>query len=162
MDRMGFRRKLWAVPLFCVLAAPAGAQTNAFPASGLEGSVADGAAGQTDTTTSIASSCRMTMTEREAKHCLAGSAPVTPLPKLDPKHVYSLPELIDIAESANPDGRIAWEEAKRSLERVGAKPKRCPPSRDTQAQKRPAQTFRKMWAWCSPPSAVLTERRRVR
>jgi len=59
------------------------------------------------------------MTEREAKHCLAGSAPVTPLPKLDPKHVYSLPELIDIAESANPDGRIAWEEAKRSLERVG-------------------------------------------
>jgi outer membrane protein TolC len=38
---------------------------------------------------------------------------------LDPKHTYTLAELIDIAEVASPEGRIAWASAKRSLERAG-------------------------------------------
>jgi outer membrane protein TolC len=38
---------------------------------------------------------------------------------LDSEHAYSLPELIDIAEAASPEGRIAWAQARRSLEAVG-------------------------------------------
>lgn len=34
-------------------------------------------------------------------------------------HVYTLPELIDLAERANPDTRIAWEEAQQAAFQVG-------------------------------------------
>src|ERR1700710_884400 len=37
----------------------------------------------------------------------AGNAPV-----LDPAKVYTLPELINVAEGNNPDTRVAWQNAK--------------------------------------------------
>jgi outer membrane protein TolC len=40
------------------------------------------------------------------------------VPAIDPRRTYTLPELIDIAETANPEGRIAWAVAKGSLERT--------------------------------------------
>jgi len=41
-------------------------------------------------------------------------------PAIKPGHVYSLPELIDIAELANPDTRIGWERARRAALAVGS------------------------------------------
>jgi outer membrane protein TolC len=41
-------------------------------------------------------------------------------PAIQPGHVYSLPELIDIAELANPDTRIGWERARRAALAVGS------------------------------------------
>ena len=40
-------------------------------------------------------------------------------PATDPQHVYGLPELIDIAQSTNPDTRIAWEKARQAALAVG-------------------------------------------
>src|SRR5277367_2264673 len=39
--------------------------------------------------------------------------------EIDPKEVYDLPELIDIAERANPETRTAWERARQAAEAVG-------------------------------------------
>jgi outer membrane protein TolC len=41
-------------------------------------------------------------------------------PAIQPGHVYTLPELIDIAELANPDTRIGWERARRAALAVGS------------------------------------------
>src|SRR5215831_1467150 len=38
---------------------------------------------------------------------------------IDPKHVYSLVELIDIAQRRNPATRVAWEEARQAAIKVG-------------------------------------------
>jgi outer membrane protein TolC len=38
---------------------------------------------------------------------------------IDPKKVYGLPELIDIAERSNPQTRVAWEHARQAAESVG-------------------------------------------
>lgn len=38
------------------------------------------------------------------------------LAQLDAEHAYTLPELIDLAESANPDTRIAWSSARSAAE----------------------------------------------
>jgi outer membrane protein len=38
---------------------------------------------------------------------------------IDPKRVYTLPELIDIAERNNPETRIAWERARQAAAGVG-------------------------------------------
>jgi outer membrane protein TolC len=51
--------------------------------------------------------------------CIGSVHPDLPIPAIDLKHTYTLPELIDIAESASPEGRIAWATAKRSLEQAG-------------------------------------------
>ena len=40
-------------------------------------------------------------------------APVPPPPGVDGARVYSLPELIDLAEANNPSTRIAWNEARK-------------------------------------------------
>jgi outer membrane protein TolC len=45
---------------------------------------------------------------------LASGALVT-----DPEHVYDLPDLIDLAERANPETRRAWEEARAQAARLG-------------------------------------------
>jgi outer membrane protein len=45
--------------------------------------------------------------------------PTQPGATIEPDHVYSLPELIDIAESANPDTRIGWEKARQAALAVG-------------------------------------------
>jgi outer membrane protein len=65
------------------------------------------------------SNCDRVITTRDAARCIGSERPNAPIPVLDPKHVYTLPELIDITEMASPDGRIAWATAKRSLERTG-------------------------------------------
>jgi outer membrane protein len=44
---------------------------------------------------------------------------VAPPGAVDPKHVYPLVELIDIAQRRNPVTRIAWEEARQSAIKVG-------------------------------------------
>ena len=40
-------------------------------------------------------------------------------PEIDPKHSYSLPELIDIAQMANPVTRAAWQRAREAASAVG-------------------------------------------
>jgi outer membrane protein len=62
--------------------------------------------------------CNMIVTTRDAARCIGFIRPASPIPTLDLKHTYTLPELIDIAETASPEGRIAWAEAKQSLERA--------------------------------------------
>ena len=42
-----------------------------------------------------------------------------PAPTLDPNKIYTLPELIDIAEQNNPDTRVSWENAKARAAEVG-------------------------------------------
>ncbi len=39
--------------------------------------------------------------------------------KIDPDRLYDLPELIDIAESTNPQTRVAWERARQAAAAVG-------------------------------------------
>src|ERR1700754_2322933 len=39
---------------------------------------------------------------------------VPPPPSIDAARVYSLPELIDLAESSSPSTRIAWNDARRA------------------------------------------------
>jgi outer membrane protein TolC len=39
--------------------------------------------------------------------------------RLQPKHVYSLPELVDIAELVNPETRVAWQQARKAAIGVG-------------------------------------------
>jgi outer membrane protein len=46
-------------------------------------------------------------------------AAVPPPPALDDTHAYSLPELIDLAESANPLTRIAWNDARNAALAAG-------------------------------------------
>jgi outer membrane protein len=65
------------------------------------------------------SSCAMVISTRDAERCIAANNYSSPVPKLDSSHTYTLAELIDIAETANPEGRIAWAEAKAALERAG-------------------------------------------
>ncbi len=43
----------------------------------------------------------------------------TPSVEIDPEKTYGLPELIDIAERANPETRIAWERARQAAAAVG-------------------------------------------
>src|SRR6516164_4151594 len=38
---------------------------------------------------------------------------------IDPNHVYSLVELIDIAQRRNPSTRVAWEQARQAAINVG-------------------------------------------
>jgi outer membrane protein TolC len=54
-------------------------------------------------------------TELASGHVESESRQIT----VDPDKVYDLPELIDIAERANPKTRIAWEHARQAAEAVG-------------------------------------------
>ena len=38
---------------------------------------------------------------------------------IDPQKIYSLPELIDIAETHNPETRVVWERAKQQAAQLG-------------------------------------------
>jgi outer membrane protein len=40
-------------------------------------------------------------------------------PPLDPEHAYTLPELIDIAQSSHPETRIAWDQARHAALAAG-------------------------------------------
>ncbi|CNF01295.1 putative outer membrane protein [Yersinia enterocolitica] len=46
-------------------------------------------------------------------------AELAPPPTIKREHTYSLPELIDIAQSQNPDTRIAWQQARQAALAVG-------------------------------------------
>lgn len=70
-------------------------------------------------TASLLGDCSTVLTTRDAAKCIGSINIASPLPKLDATHHYTLPELIDVAQGANPEGRAAWAEAKRSLEKAG-------------------------------------------
>ncbi len=63
--------------------------------------------------------CDHILTAKDAARCIGSVSTTAPIPRLDAGRVYTLPELVDTAESASPEGRIAWTEAKRALERAG-------------------------------------------
>jgi outer membrane protein len=54
-----------------------------------------------------------------ASDCAANESPVQKIASIDPKHSYSLAELIDIAEHNNPRTRIIWERAKQRAKQLG-------------------------------------------
>ena len=49
----------------------------------------------------------------------AGLASIEPAAPLDANHAYTLPELIDLAESTNPQTRIAWNDARNAALATG-------------------------------------------
>ena len=65
------------------------------------------------------SNCGINLTTKDASRCIGATRTAVPIPRLLIGHIYGLAELIDIAETSSTEGRIAWIEAKRSLERVG-------------------------------------------
>ena len=58
---------------------------------------------------------------------------------IDPNHVYSLVELIDIAQRRNPATRVAWEQARQAAINVGT-----PSPASAGASRRPAAPARAM------------------
>jgi len=58
-------------------------------------------------------------TPSAAARCAGRYDPLDREATLDPAHVYSLAELIDVAERSNPQTHLAWEEAKQAAERLG-------------------------------------------
>jgi len=54
-----------------------------------------------------------------AADCVARSVPSTAIATLDPKHPYTVLELIDIGEHNNPRTRIVWERAKQRAAELG-------------------------------------------
>ena len=69
------------------------------------------------------SRARAALATRAAREFTVPADPALPWPTrraaLDTTHVYTLAELIDFAESANPDTRIAWEQARQAALAVG-------------------------------------------
>jgi outer membrane protein len=63
--------------------------------------------------------CALVVTARDAARCIGSVRPAAPVPKLDSSRVYNLPELIDLAETASPEGRIAWAQAEQAMEQAG-------------------------------------------
>jgi outer membrane protein len=63
--------------------------------------------------------CSSIVSTHDAKRCLASVHVDSSIPDLDAAHIYKLSEVIDIAETSSPQGRIAWATAKRSLARTG-------------------------------------------
>jgi outer membrane protein TolC len=54
-----------------------------------------------------------------AKQSLKAPAHVVPVPVLDPAKIYTLSELVNVAEQNNPDTRVAWENAKARAADLG-------------------------------------------
>src|SRR6202051_2783752 len=63
--------------------------------------------------------CTTILSARDAARCIGSERPNAPIPMLDPKHTYTLAELIDIAEMESPVGPMAWATPKASLARHG-------------------------------------------
>jgi len=63
--------------------------------------------------------CEMLVTTKDLERCIGSTKSNGAIPKLDREHLYTLAELIDIAETSDPGGRIAWAAAKKSLELAG-------------------------------------------
>ena len=58
-------------------------------------------------------------TAASAADCAHHAVPLDRAAEIDPAHPYSLAELIDIAETNNPQTHIAWERAKQAADRLG-------------------------------------------
>lgn len=58
-------------------------------------------------------------TPQAAVDCAARAVPDSKVATIDPKRVYTLTELIDLAEQHNPRTRIVWELAKQRAEALG-------------------------------------------
>jgi outer membrane protein len=58
-------------------------------------------------------------TPQSAADCASRSTPQEKIASLVPGHVYTLAELIDIAERNNPRARIVWERAKQKADQLG-------------------------------------------
>jgi outer membrane protein len=58
-------------------------------------------------------------TAAAAADCARKNAPIDRAAELDAAHAYSLAELIDIAESNNPQTHISWERARQAAENLG-------------------------------------------
>lgn len=69
--------------------------------------------------TGASTRCSVVLNARDAERCIISAHTTIPIPKLESTRVYTLPELIDIAESASTEGRIVWTQAKRALEHAG-------------------------------------------
>ena len=54
-----------------------------------------------------------------AADCAARNIPVSTVAKLDPARIYTVSELIDLAERNNPRTRIAWERARQRANELG-------------------------------------------
>ncbi len=54
-----------------------------------------------------------------AKQSLKTPAHIVPVPVLDPAKIYTLSELVNVAEQNNPDTRVAWENAKARAADLG-------------------------------------------
>lgn len=68
--------------------------------------------------TAQSTTCAAVVQLKDAARCV-GAVPAVAVQELDHTKTYSLPELIDLAESNSPEGRIAWARAKASLEQAG-------------------------------------------
>jgi outer membrane protein TolC len=51
--------------------------------------------------------------------CAAHNVPLATVAQLDASHIYTLTELIDLAEQSNPRTRIAWERARQRANELG-------------------------------------------
>jgi outer membrane protein len=58
-------------------------------------------------------------TPAAAADCAAGATPTDKIAVTDPAHLYTVAELIDIAEHNNPRTRTAWERAKQRADQLG-------------------------------------------
>jgi outer membrane protein len=58
-------------------------------------------------------------TPQAAAECAARAVPQDKIAALDPRHAYTLAELIDIAEHNNPRTRVVWERAKQKADELG-------------------------------------------
>jgi outer membrane protein len=58
-------------------------------------------------------------TPSAAADCTARATPQGKIASIDPAHLYTLAELIDIAEHNNPRTRIAWERTKQRADQLG-------------------------------------------
>src|ERR1700722_4207217 len=69
--------------------------------------------------TGIAQCAGIVSNPRSASDCAAHTIPEDKIATIDPSRLYTLAELIDIAEHNNPRTRIFWERAKQSAEQLG-------------------------------------------
>ncbi|SPE28848.1 Outer membrane efflux protein (fragment) [Acidobacteriia bacterium SbA2] len=67
----------------------------------------------------LAQCAAIASTPAAASECAAHELPDERIATIDPKHPYSLAELIDIAERNNPRTRIVWEQAKQKAKQLG-------------------------------------------
>ena len=119
---------------------------------------------QTSAAGDIVPGCRARPRQASHDYALPASpalASVSPPAALEAAHAYTLPELIDLAESANPLTRIAWNDARNAALAVGLpRPptcRSCPRrpwagTRQTTGRRRRSSATRRATPPCTAPS----------